>query len=96
MFRGSGQRWRRAAAAGAAGTTLAALGAFAGVASTASAASSDACWATAVNINSCGGMSALVAAAKAEGTINQINRSFLGSFPMDNKFSIGFIEIFQI
>jgi putative spermidine/putrescine transport system substrate-binding protein len=36
----------------------------------ASAASSDACWATAVNINSCGGMSALVAAAKAEGTIN--------------------------
>jgi putative spermidine/putrescine transport system substrate-binding protein len=70
MYRGSGQRWRRAAAAGAAGTTLAALGVMAGGASVASAASSDACWATAVNINSCGGMSALVAAAKAEGTIN--------------------------
>lgn len=70
MYRGSGQRWRKAAAAGAAGTTLAALGVIAGSASIASAASSDACWATAVNINSCGGMSALVAAAKAEGTIN--------------------------
>jgi putative spermidine/putrescine transport system substrate-binding protein len=70
MYRGSGQRWRKAAAAGAAGTTLAALGVIAGTTSIASAASSDACWATAVNINSCGGMSALVAAAKAEGTIN--------------------------
>ncbi len=70
MFTGSGQRWRRAAAAGAAGTTLAALGVIAGSAGNASAASSDACWATAVNLNSCGGMSALVAAAKAEGTIN--------------------------
>jgi len=70
MYRGSGQRWRKAAAAGAAGTTLAALGVIAGTTSIASAASSDACWATAVNINSCGGMSALVAAAKTEGTIN--------------------------
>ena len=70
MFRGSGQWWRKAAAAGAAGTTLAALGVVAGSVSVASAASSDACWAMATNINSCGGMSALVAAAKAEGTLN--------------------------
>jgi putative spermidine/putrescine transport system substrate-binding protein len=70
MYRGSVQRWRKAAAAGAAASTLAALGVLAGSASTASAASSEACWAMATNINSCGGMSALVAAAKAEGTIN--------------------------
>ena len=70
MYRGSVQRWRKAAAAGAAASTLAALGVLAGSASTASAASSEACWAMATNINSCGGTSALVAAAKAEGTIN--------------------------
>ena len=70
MYTGSGQRWLKAATVGAAVTTLAALGSVTGTASAASAASSDACWATAVNINSCGGMSALVAAAKAEGTIN--------------------------
>jgi putative spermidine/putrescine transport system substrate-binding protein len=37
---------------------------------TASAASSDACWATATTVSACGGMSALIKAAKAEGTLN--------------------------
>jgi putative spermidine/putrescine transport system substrate-binding protein len=40
---------------------------WAGTTDSASAATSDACWATAVTASACGGMSALVAAAKAEG-----------------------------
>ena len=39
---------------------------WAGTTESASAATSDACWATAVTASACGGMSALVAAAKAE------------------------------
>ena len=67
MLRKSGAQWRRSVAAGAALTTLLSVVDATG---TASAASSDACWATAVTISACGGMSALVAAAKAEGTLN--------------------------
>ncbi len=40
---------------------------WAGTTDSASATSSDACWATAVTASACGGMSALIAAAKAEG-----------------------------
>ena len=67
MLRKSGAQWRRSVAAGAALTTLLSVVDATG---TASAASSDACWATAVTISACGGMSARVAAAKAEGTLN--------------------------
>jgi putative spermidine/putrescine transport system substrate-binding protein len=65
-----GKRFRTSAAAVVAVTTLTTLGAWVGTAGTASAASSNACWAKAVTINSCGGMRALVKAAKAEGTLN--------------------------
>ncbi|HUC14135.1 MAG TPA: hypothetical protein VMS00_06755, partial [Acidimicrobiales bacterium] len=70
MLRKSGAQWRRSVAAGAALTTLLSVVDATGTTTTASAASSASCWATAVTITSCGGMSALVAAAKAEGTLN--------------------------
>lgn len=70
MYRRSGRRWLRPAALGVAVSTLAAFAAWSGAASTASAASTDACWAKAVSLSSCGGMTALIAAAKAEGAIN--------------------------
>ncbi len=71
MHRRFGRRWLRPATLGAAVTMLAAFAAVTGsTASAASASSSDACWATAVNLASCGGMSTLIAAAKAEGTLN--------------------------
>jgi putative spermidine/putrescine transport system substrate-binding protein len=70
MLRKSGGQWRRSVAAGAALTTLLSVVDATGTVTTASAASSASCWATAVNISACGGMSALVAAAKAEGTLN--------------------------
>ena len=70
MLRKSGRPWRRSVAAGAALTTLLSVGASTGAITTASAASSNACWATAVTISACGGMTALVKAAKAEGTLN--------------------------
>jgi putative spermidine/putrescine transport system substrate-binding protein len=47
--------------------TMIGSGAVVGTSPTASAATSDACWATAVTASACGGMNALVAAAKAEG-----------------------------
>lgn len=54
-------------AAVAALTVVSSGGAWVGTSTVASAASSDACWAKAVTLSQCGGMSALVAAAKAEG-----------------------------
>jgi putative spermidine/putrescine transport system substrate-binding protein len=64
------RQWGKSAASGLALATLACVGVGVGTVSAASAASSDACWATAVNISACGGMSALISAAKAEGTLN--------------------------
>ena len=64
------RQWGKSAASGLALVTLASFGVGVGTASAAAAASSDACWATAANISACGGMSALVSAAKAEGTLN--------------------------
>lgn len=71
MSRELGRKWRRSVAAGITLTTMVCAGGAAAAPGLASAASSgDACWATALNINACGGMSALVAAAKKEGTLN--------------------------
>ncbi len=70
MHKRSGRRWRTIAILGVAASTLASVGITAGAAGTASAASSSSCWATALTVNSCGGMSALIAAAKKEGTLN--------------------------
>jgi putative spermidine/putrescine transport system substrate-binding protein len=67
MRRLSGHTWRKPMAAVAALTMVGTSGAWAGTSDLASAASSDACWATAVTASQCGGMSALIAAAKAEG-----------------------------
>jgi putative spermidine/putrescine transport system substrate-binding protein len=64
------RQWGKSAASGLALVTLASFGVGVGTATTAVAASSDACWATAVTISACGGMSALVSAAKSEGTLN--------------------------
>ena len=62
-------RWCAGAAA-AATALVAGLGAASSAgASLSRAKSSEKCWATAVNVNACGGMSALVAAAKAEGNL---------------------------
>jgi putative spermidine/putrescine transport system substrate-binding protein len=69
MLKEPRRKWRKTAA-GLTLSVLASLGTGAGAIAPASAASSDACWATAINISACGGMSALVAAAKAEGTLN--------------------------
>lgn len=64
----SGPAWRKPTAAVAALTVIGTAGVWINAVPTpASAASSDACWATAVTLSKCGGMSALVAAAKAEG-----------------------------
>ncbi len=64
------RQWGKSAASGLALVTLASFGVGVGTATAAAAASSDTCWATAVSISACGGMSALVSAAKAEGTLN--------------------------
>ncbi len=62
----SGQSWRKPKAAVAALMVISSAGVWVN-ATAATAATSDACWATAVTASQCGGMSALVAAAKAEG-----------------------------
>jgi putative spermidine/putrescine transport system substrate-binding protein len=62
----SGQSWRKPTAAVASLMVISSVGVWVN-ATAATAATSDACWATAVTASSCGGMSALVAAAKAEG-----------------------------
>ncbi len=64
----SGHSWRKPKAAVAALTVISSAGVWVNATSApATAATSDACWATAVTASKCGGMSALVAAAKAEG-----------------------------
>lgn len=65
-----GRQWRTAVAAGIALTTVVSVGGVAATAGVANAATSSSCWAMATSVSSCGGMSALVAAAKAEGTLN--------------------------
>jgi putative spermidine/putrescine transport system substrate-binding protein len=70
MHKRSNRWWRRLAAAGTAATTLAGVAFWAGAGGAAGASASDACWAKATSISSCGGMTALIAAAKKEGTIN--------------------------
>ncbi len=70
MRKGTAFRWSAAAAAVAA--LVAGVGAASGAGASvtrAQTASSDACWATALTASACGGMSALVAAAKAEGNL---------------------------
>jgi putative spermidine/putrescine transport system substrate-binding protein len=62
----SGQSWRKPTAAFASLMVISSAGVWVN-ATAATAATSDACWATAVTASQCGGMSALVAAAKAEG-----------------------------
>jgi putative spermidine/putrescine transport system substrate-binding protein len=62
----SGQSWRKPTAAVASLMVISSAGVWVN-ATAATAATSDACWATAVTASQCGGMSALVAAAKAEG-----------------------------
>jgi putative spermidine/putrescine transport system substrate-binding protein len=70
MFKEPGRKRHISVAAGLALTTLTTVGVSVGTVTGAGAASSDACWATAVTLSQCGGMSALVAAAKAEGTLS--------------------------
>lgn len=67
MRRLSGHTWGKPAAIAAALTVLSSGGAWAVTSAPASAASGAACWATAVTASQCGGMSALIKAAKAEG-----------------------------
>jgi putative spermidine/putrescine transport system substrate-binding protein len=67
MRRLSGHTWRKPVGAFFALGALGSTGTWVATTASASAASSDACWATAVTASSCGGMSALIAAAKAEG-----------------------------
>ncbi|MCK4176892.1 ABC transporter substrate-binding protein [Aciditerrimonas ferrireducens] len=73
--KGNGRLVRRLAAGAmvvAAGSGLAACSSGSSGSATADAASSSACWATATSVSQCGGMKALVAAAKAEGHLNAI------------------------
>jgi len=64
----SGHSWRKPKAAVAALTVISSAGVWVNTApAPASAASSDACWATAVTVDQCGGMIALIDAAEAEG-----------------------------
>ncbi|MGB9112967.1 MAG: extracellular solute-binding protein [Acidimicrobiales bacterium] len=65
-----GIRWRRIATAAAAFTTLTGVAVWVGASGQAGASSSTSCWATATSVNSCGGMKALIAAAKTEHVLN--------------------------
>jgi putative spermidine/putrescine transport system substrate-binding protein len=68
MYKMSGHSWRKPKAAVAALTVISSAGVWVSAApSPASAATMSTCWATAVTASACGGMSALIAAAKAEG-----------------------------
>ena len=75
MRKEPGRPWRNAVAAGIALTTAVSFGDVAATGGVADAASSN-CWDMAISVSACGGMSALVAAAKADACLGPASRAW--------------------